>query len=74
MAGHPRLPRCPRAPGSSARAASAVLSSAKAEEAPRIPTKEQTCQREPRASIRIQLPELERPRHSHSPSVCHVGK
>lgn len=68
------LLHCPCAPGSSNRAASAVLLSAKAEEAPCILTKEHTCQRKPRASIRIQLPELERPRHSHSPSVCHVGK
>jgi len=72
------LPSCllhlPCAPGSSNRAASAVLLTAKAEEAPCILTKERACQRKPRASIRIQLPELERPRHSHSPSVCHVGK
>lgn len=68
------LPDHSCAPGSSTRGASAVLLSAKAEEAPRILTKESTCQRKPRASIRIQLPELERPRHSNSPSVCHVGK
>lgn len=71
--GHGLL-HCPPAPGSSSTAASAVLGSAKAEEAPHILTKECACHREPRASIRIQLPELERPRHSHSPSVCHVGK
>lgn len=55
-------------------AATELLLSAKAEEAPCILTKECTCQRKPQASIRIQLPELERPRHSHSPSACHVGK
>lgn len=65
------LPTCPR---ESSRAASAALWSDKAEEAPHILTKECACHREPRASIRIQLPELERPRHSHSPNVCHVGK
>lgn len=76
--GHDLPPLCllhsPPAPGNRSRAFSAVLLSAKAGEAPCILTKERTCQRKPQASIRIQLPELEGPRCSRSPSVCHVGK